>query len=298
MSGTRQKDCYYYEKYETGTPAAAFSTKTLARTRLLRFFEATNDIRKGKVLEVGCGIGGFIQAVKSVRGEFDCYDCDLSNSYIGVAKQKSKGKIVYMVCDAGNLPYDSESFDVVVVIDVLEHVENVANVLNEIFRVLKPGGLFHTYVPCEGNWYTPYFWLGANRLTKKHVGHIQKLSTKILFNMLKNAGFKVIRKRYSEHYFGQLLTYFSLYVPRAALLFFLGKETMDSCLDMQAVIKNINEPKATDIFFKIKRLWVAINRPLAAIAFYESEILKKCPFAVGVSVTCIKHSDRDRSEND
>lgn len=289
MNDIKRDDYYDYEKYEMGTPEAAFGTKTLARTRLLRFLEGISKVRKGKVLEVGCGSGGFIQAVKSARGELDCYGCDLSNLYIANAEKKSGGKVEYKVSAAEKLPYDNDSFDIVVVIDVLEHVNDVLVVLNEIFRVLKPGGTFHAYVPCEGNWYTPFFWVGANRLTRKHVGHIQKLSSKELFNLLEKAGFKINRKRYSKHAFGQVLTYFSLYVVKDFILFFFGKETMDSCRDRQTSIKNNSQPKIIRLFLGgLKDCWVAINKPLATIAFYESEIFKNSPLAVGVNVTCLK----------
>jgi len=282
-----------------GTPQAVFRAKTLARTRLLRFLEAINNVKKGKILEVGCGSGGFIQAVKSDRDELEYYGCDLSNFYISIAENKSHGKITYKVCNAICLPYDNDNFHIVVVIDVLEHIENVSNVLNEIFRVLRPGGIFHAYVPCEGNWYTPFFWVGANKLTRKHVGHIQKLSSKSLFNLLEEAGFKIIRKRYSKHVFGQFLTYFSLYIIKDLLLFFFGKGTMDFCRDRQISTQNNGKSKAFGIFLKeLKNIWVAVNQPLAAMAFYESEIFKKCPFAVGVSVTCMKDYVANKVKND
>jgi ubiquinone/menaquinone biosynthesis C-methylase UbiE len=272
-----------------GTQEAAFYTKTLARTRLLRFLEGIKGIESGRVLEVGCGTGGFVQAIKRQIDSVDCYGCDLSNLYIRMANKSSLEEIKYVVCDAEKLPYNSESFEVVVAVDVLEHVKNVEDSLNEIYRILKPGGLFHSYVPCEGNWYTPYFWLGANYLTKKHVGHIQKLSERALVKSFKKAGFVIARKRYSKHIFGSLLTFFSLYVAKEAVLRTFGRDYLDACRDKEFV--KISGLNIKGIALKrVKELWVAINRPLALLAFYESELLAKCPIAVGVSITCIKEN--------
>ncbi len=59
----------------------------------------------------------------------------------------------------GVLPFDSNSFDYVTAFDVLEHIQRISTVdgearfpfvrlMNEIFRVLKPGGVFFNIQPC------------------------------------------------------------------------------------------------------------------------------------------------------
>lgn len=285
--------CYDYEKFIMGTPEAAFKSLSLARTRLVRFLEAVKEIKSGRLLEIGCGTGGFIRAVQSHRKEFEYHGCDLSNFYIQTAKENSNGKISYLVSSVESLPYKSDSFDIVVAIDLLEHIESVNDALGEVYRILKPGGIFHAYVPCEGNWYTPYYWLDAHRLTRKHVGHVQKFSTKSLYTLLEKGHFKIIRKRYSKHYFGQCLTFFSLYVVKELLLNFFGRRVIDSCRDNFAFVDNGGNnnglaPDTSGLLRKLKDVWVSINRPFAALAFFESEILKKYPLGVGVSVSCVK----------
>lgn len=49
--------------------------------------------------------------------------------------------------DAANLPFADTSFDVVVCLEVVEHVPNPARVLQEIRRVLKPGGRAYVSMP-------------------------------------------------------------------------------------------------------------------------------------------------------
>jgi SAM-dependent methyltransferase len=54
---------------------------------------------------------------------------------------------VNMCCDINNIPLAEASVDVVINIAVLEHVANPENVVNEIFRILKRGGIVYTYFP-------------------------------------------------------------------------------------------------------------------------------------------------------
>jgi SAM-dependent methyltransferase len=49
--------------------------------------------------------------------------------------------------DAHNMPIDDESFDTALAISVLEHVANPYRVVQELFRVLRPGGEVFAWVP-------------------------------------------------------------------------------------------------------------------------------------------------------
>lgn len=50
--------------------------------------------------------------------------------------------IHYRQGEAENLPYPANRFDCILCFDVLEHVFSVERVISEIYRVLKPGGIF------------------------------------------------------------------------------------------------------------------------------------------------------------
>lgn len=52
-----------------------------------------------------------------------------------------------ILADAHNLPISNESADGVICKSVLEHVENPFKVVDEIYRILKPGGKCFVYVP-------------------------------------------------------------------------------------------------------------------------------------------------------
>jgi len=56
-------------------------------------------------------------------------------------------KNVNICCDIENIPLAPDSVDVVINIAVLEHMARPENVMEEIFRILKKGGVVYTYFP-------------------------------------------------------------------------------------------------------------------------------------------------------
>lgn len=74
-------------------------------------------------------------------------------------RAKEDNNVIYADLASGSLPFDNEMFDYVTAYDVLEHIQRVVTtnsetkypfilLINEIFRVLKPGGLFFSMQPC------------------------------------------------------------------------------------------------------------------------------------------------------
>ncbi len=96
-----------------------------------------------KVLDVGCG-GGFSCEFMAKKGTIT-YGIDSSAKCIETAQRHSCENgldINYKVGVAESLPYQDNTFDVVICVDVLEHVYDYRQVVSEIYRVLKPGGIF------------------------------------------------------------------------------------------------------------------------------------------------------------
>jgi 2-polyprenyl-6-hydroxyphenyl methylase/3-demethylubiquinone-9 3-methyltransferase len=108
------------------------------------FFERYVPNWKGiKVLDIGCG-GGLACEFLAKRGA-NVSGIDLSLNSIKVAQEhakKSNLQIDYQCGVAEDLPYEENTFDVVVCFDVLEHVEDWEKVICEIYRVLNKNGIF------------------------------------------------------------------------------------------------------------------------------------------------------------
>lgn len=92
-----------------------------------------------KVLELACGSGQLTFRLADYVKVWEA--TDFSPAMIEQAKKKKKKKsICFSVQDATNLPYEKDSFDVVLIANALHIMPRPNRALNEIFRVLKPGG--------------------------------------------------------------------------------------------------------------------------------------------------------------
>ena len=74
-------------------------------------------------------------------------------------RENTSNNVVFADLSKGKLPFDNNTFDYVTAYDVMEHIQRVSNedgktvfpfilLVNEIFRVLKPGGIFLSLTPC------------------------------------------------------------------------------------------------------------------------------------------------------
>ena len=98
-----------------------------------------------KALELGCGTGFFTLNLK-LAGIIDTgHVTDLSPGMVEVAQRNARGlgfEVEGRVADAERLPYDDDSFDLVMGHAVLHHIPDLDAAFAEILRVLRPGGRF------------------------------------------------------------------------------------------------------------------------------------------------------------
>ncbi|MHA1423768.1 MAG: class I SAM-dependent methyltransferase [Candidatus Thorarchaeota archaeon] len=99
-----------------------------------------------RILDVGCGNGNHVKFF--AEQGFDVSGIDISEEAITIAKAWMKHLNLdanLISGDAEKLPYEDESFDVVVSNGVLDHVpfQKAKNMMSEIRRVLVPGGYIH-----------------------------------------------------------------------------------------------------------------------------------------------------------
>lgn len=84
-----------------------------------------------KILDFGCSVGDY--CIHLNKAGFDCVGVDINEEYIRIAKKK--GVEAYSIKD--RLPFDDNSFDSVIMIDVLEHIQYPLEILREIKRVTR-----------------------------------------------------------------------------------------------------------------------------------------------------------------
>ncbi|MFK7869322.1 MAG: bifunctional 2-polyprenyl-6-hydroxyphenol methylase/3-demethylubiquinol 3-O-methyltransferase UbiG [Roseobacter sp.] len=109
----------------------------------LSWFDRQIDWAGKEVLDLGCA-GGFMAEALAAKGA-KVTGIDPAAGAIEAARAHAKQEGLDIRYDVGvgeDLPYESQSFDAVVCVDVLEHVADLAKVAAEVERVLRPGGLF------------------------------------------------------------------------------------------------------------------------------------------------------------
>lgn len=261
---------YEDEKTVEGRGELRSGTHDLAALRLERCLEAMEGA-EGSLLEIGCGAGRYTRAFLHYRPDLQVHGCDISHIALAEAEAADKtGKIEYKLGDALNLPYPDSTFDIVLLFDVFEHVTDVGKAADEVARVLKPGGVFHCFVPCEGNKRTLFAVLRTSKLVpihrwkRDHIGHIQILTTRQMRAILERRKLHVTNVTFSFHILGQIHDVFDYWRREI-----LSREHVQGL--QRAAVKAISR---------------AVFIPTWRLAYYEDTWRKNSPAAIGVHITC------------
>jgi len=95
------------------------------------------------ILDIGCGFGGLILSCSNLGAHSFGVDPSHIIHIVREGMVNATGHAIPLVCADGRaLPFKSESFDVVMSIGVLEHITRAEALVEEMARVLKPGGKF------------------------------------------------------------------------------------------------------------------------------------------------------------
>lgn len=164
----------------------------------LNFF---GSFLKGRILDYGCGEGFFLSKIRAFSKFL--YGIDISAQVIKKAASKYPDIDFNAIDNQNTLPYPDNYFDTVCAIDVLEHVLDIEGTLEEINRILVPGG---------------NFLIATSELTKLKIlviaftcldkyfypasPHIRYFTKRNLASILKQKCFEVIKYKRNRVYFG------------------------------------------------------------------------------------------------
>jgi SAM-dependent methyltransferase len=172
-------------------------------------FVRENIGRPGRLLDVGCGAGGYFHIYR-----------EKGISYAGIEPDASviaEGGHV-KIASAESIPFRPSGFDAVVCADALEHTEDDRKALAEIARVLKPKGILLLSVP-SARYPWPYDPLNAAlrpfgaRLHNFGMwgwGHRRLYKREELLQLLAVSGFDVVKIEERTHGFA---AFFISYMP-------------------------------------------------------------------------------------
>lgn len=91
------------------------------------------------ILDIGCGNGNIIKMLAGQRpGRY--YGVDLSSEMIKEAEKRVPQDVIFKRADVVSLPFDDESFDILICNASFHHYEEPEKAIAEMKRVLRPGG--------------------------------------------------------------------------------------------------------------------------------------------------------------
>ncbi len=101
-----------------------------------------------RVLDLGCGAGHFLSLIR--RRQADPIGVEISERALARARAREPEAETHLLAADGSIPLQHGSIDLVWCSEVLEHVADVGQLLNEVRRVLRPGGRLLVTTPFHG----------------------------------------------------------------------------------------------------------------------------------------------------
>ncbi|MCL2369877.1 MAG: class I SAM-dependent methyltransferase [Firmicutes bacterium] len=111
--------------------------KATAKSKV-KILEMVEPADGDKVLDVGCGNGSLIGAVKK-KANIEAYGVDVSSGMIEECRERFK-EITFQIAVCENLPFEDEELDIITMNCVLHHLKDPQAFYREAHRVLKPNG--------------------------------------------------------------------------------------------------------------------------------------------------------------
>lgn len=144
-----------------------------------------NGTKPANVLDLGCGMGGFLPGLEEIGEHVVGSDVSLES----LSHCRSRGYERCVASSGYSLPFRDESFDLVCLFDAIEHIENDDVVMREVARVLRPGGLVLVTVPA-------YEFLYANN--DRVAQHVRRYRRGYLHQLFAQAGLTTERNTHSN----------------------------------------------------------------------------------------------------
>jgi len=186
-------DIYNDATYLTNNPTwheedAPFKTERIMR--LLR----RHSLPLATVCEVGCGSGEIlVQLARQLPASSHFFGFDISQDAIAIAQPKVTSQVEFALKDLTDLA-ETTVYDLLLVIDVIEHLDNYFEFLRGIVSKARYT-IFH--IPLD---MSVWSLLREQMLleSKARVGHIHNFTEDFILSVLAESGFRIIDKLYTE----------------------------------------------------------------------------------------------------
>ena len=189
--------------------------KEIAKSQLKRYWhtQKINTFKKlvgrrrfGKILDVGSASGRMANEISKIFPKAKITGVDTYQKAICYGK-KTYPHIKFLIADAHKLPFRTNSFNLVICYEVIEHLVNPIRALKEIKRVLKKDGRAIVAMD-SGNWlFRVVWWVSEKTISSVwQNAHLHPFKHTELEATIKKSGLKIVKKHFSH--FGMEVSFF------------------------------------------------------------------------------------------
>lgn len=148
------------------------------------------------VLDVGCASGWLLSEVAKNYPKAQCTGIDVYKKALDYGSKNYKN-LKLIEADAHKLPFSEKSFDLIICTEVLEHVQDPKGVLQEIKRVLKPGGVVIVEMDTN-NLLFRLIWFGWTRFKGRvwKDSHLHQFNQKRIKKIIINSGLSLLKQKF------------------------------------------------------------------------------------------------------
>lgn len=158
--------------------------------------------------------------------------------------------------DMSNLPFQSNSFDIITILDVVEHLEDDLGALKEVYRICNNKGILLVAVPAF-----QFLWGEHDELAH----HIRRYTLGELRKLVEESGFEILKISYNNFFFfpiGLVFRYLKRFFRR-----------LNNKRELTSDFANTAPP--------------ILNEILREIYAFEGKLLKHFNLPLGLSILCI-----------
>ncbi|MDR2067404.1 MAG: class I SAM-dependent methyltransferase [Holosporaceae bacterium] len=178
----------FHEEISNGNHPIDMASFDKALENIAQHSSALKDGRQ--ILEIGCSSGLLLRRLLKTFPKAVVVGVDIIEKTLGKLSKILKQEGIFIPLlrfDITSCPLSENSYDVIVALNVLEHIKDHKRALQEIYRILKPGGIFVFEVPYGKELFDEY---------DRQLHHYRRYSDREIVQLLENAG---LRKVYFSH---------------------------------------------------------------------------------------------------
>ncbi|MBU0975378.1 MAG: class I SAM-dependent methyltransferase [Patescibacteria group bacterium] len=177
----------YDKKYFDKHYSTSFYRSYVSMRNSVIHKEVSKNIETGRLLEVGFGDDNLLRFFKD---DFEVYGIDIAE-YALESLPKSYNLEHFTVLDVSKdeIPF-SVKFDVIVMVNTLEHLDDPEFAIKNVYKVLNDGGIMVQYLPTQSNAFSKLQYRKFYDVEE----HIYRPSVSDLQSLFQEAGFERVRE--------------------------------------------------------------------------------------------------------